>query len=193
MNYLAHIYLSGNNNDIKIGNFIGDFVKGRQYEKYSELIQKGILLHRKIDVFTDTHPVVKKSASLLKEGYNRYSGVVVDLFYDHFLAVNWSDYENVSLSEYVSNIHNLLIKNYFRLPGGVKSILPFLIRNRRLENYRYINGIEKSLSIMTRYTGMPPQVDFAIRQLELNYNVFQSDFRIFFDEVRSMVSCELVK
>lgn len=191
MNFLAHIYLSGNIPEVQIGNFIGDFVKGNKYLRYSDQIQKGIILHRKIDSFTDKHQIVKQSSSLLRDKYKRYSGVVIDLFYDHFLAANWHLYSNEPLAEYVTRIHKLFIKNYFKLPGEVKSFLPFLIRNRRLEHYQHTHGIEKALAIMTQYTSLPEHVDFAMLQLKNHYDEIQNDFMIFFDDIRNMVAKEL--
>ena len=91
MNFLAHIYLSGNNDLLKIGNFMADSIRGNSYENYPEEIKKGILLHRSIDSFTDMHPVYRKSKHRLHEKYGHYSGVIMDIFYDHFLAKNWAN------------------------------------------------------------------------------------------------------
>ena len=191
MNFLAHIYLSGNNPEIQIGNFIGDYVKGKKYENYPDLIQKGILLHRKIDDFTDRHPKVKKSSELLKENYGRYSGVIVDLYYDHFLAANWEQFSNQTLRDFVTRIHRLFLKNYFRLPGEVKSFLPFMIQSRRLENYKSFDGLEKALTIMTNYTSIPPFVSYAMSQLDKHYDEFHNDFFSFFEEVKQMALSEI--
>ena len=89
MNYLAHVYLSGTDQDLSIGNFIADHVKGKAYLDYPDSIQRGILLHRKIDHFTDSHPLFKKNVSLLFPQYRHYSRVIVDMFFDHVLAVHW--------------------------------------------------------------------------------------------------------
>jgi acyl carrier protein phosphodiesterase len=191
MNYLAHLYLSGNHPEIQMGNFIGDYVKGSRHDRYTGLVQKGILLHRKIDAFTDRHPRVKMSGDHLKLQYNRYSGVVVDLFYDHFLADNWTSYSDIPLQKFVSSVHMMLMKNYFRLPGEVRSFLPFLIKSRRLENYRHPEGIERALTIMTQYSSLPSHVDFAMDQFRIHYNDFRDDFQSFFEDVRVMVDGEL--
>ena len=193
MNFLAHLYLSGNNPEIKIGNFIGDFVKGNRYNDYADNIKTGILLHRKIDSFTDTHPCVKQSTQRVKEKYQRYSGVVTDLFYDHFLAVNWMDYSNQPLSEYVSEVNTLLIRNYFKLPGEVKRFLPFLVKSRRLETYQTAEGIRRSLTIMTNHSSLPDHVDYAMAQLEKHYEDFDRDFKTFFAEVKTMTDVALIK
>ena len=92
MNFLAHIYLSGDSRELLIGNFIGDYVKGKDYEKYPPAIQDGILLHRKIDWFTDDHSITKKAKKLVRGQYGLYAGIVIDIFYDHYLSANWDQY-----------------------------------------------------------------------------------------------------
>src|SRR5690606_38990711 len=92
MNFLSHLYLSGKSTEIIIGNFIGDFVKGAKMDDYPPEVTKGIKLHREIDFFTDNHPVVMKSKDKLRVKHGHYAGVVVDMFYDHFLAVDWESY-----------------------------------------------------------------------------------------------------
>ena len=92
MNYLAHIYLSGESDDIILGNFIGDYVKGNKHQNFPEQVAYGILLHRAIDSSTDRHPLVRECIELIRPGYGRYSGIVADVFFDHFLAANWNDY-----------------------------------------------------------------------------------------------------
>ncbi len=186
MNYLAHLYLSGETPEIRVGNFIGDYVKGNSYNKFSPQIQKGILLHRRIDEFTDKHPVVKQSSKRLNAHYGRYSGIVIDMFYDHFLAINWELYSRVELSQYVTSVHRLLLFNYFKLPTKVKRFLPFLIKSRRLENYRHISGIEKSLQIMSNYTSLPAKTGLAIEILENSYEKFNIEFKQFFPEVMKL-------
>lgn len=184
MNFLAHLYLSNNQPDVQIGNFIGDFVKGRQYERYPENVKRGILLHRHIDHFTDTHPIPHQSADRLRIHYRRYSGVLIDLFYDHYLARNWERYHHQSLHAFVNQTHKLFIRNYFNLPREVRSFLPFLIKSRRLENYRHADGIERSLTIMTNHTSLPPHVKEAMAILKEHDQAFEQEFLIFFEELR---------
>ncbi|TRX72142.1 ACP phosphodiesterase [Carboxylicivirga sp. M1479] len=191
MNFLAHLYLSGDNTGIQIGNFIGDHVKGRDYEKYAPTIRQGILLHRKIDHFTDTHPLVKQSARKLNDGYGRYSGIVMDVFYDHFLGVNWSHFSDVSLSQYVSAVHKTLLRNYFKLPANVKRFLPFMVKSRRLETYATKEGIKRSLEIMANYSSLPAETDWAMEQMDLHYQALNDEFMAFFQEARIMANEEL--
>jgi len=191
MNFLAHIYLSGNNQQIMLGNFIADYVKGNQYEKYAPEVQKGILLHRKIDGFTDKHPIVKQSAQRFKESYGRYSSVVIDVVYDHYLANAWQNYSSVPLGEFVSKTHHYLMKNYFMLPARVKGFLPFLIKSRRLENYKNLQDIERSLAIMAKNTSLPDKSEEAIEVMSNYYPLFEDEFALFFNEIRQMVHAEL--
>ncbi|NPA36662.1 MAG: DUF479 domain-containing protein [Chlorobi bacterium] len=186
MNYLAHLYLSGDDPQVRIGNFIGDYVKGNNYDKYEPGIRKGILLHRQIDHFTDNHPVVKQSAEKLYPHYGRYSGIITDMFFDHLLAAGWNDYSKTELSDFVTSVHKLLLLNYFKLPARVKGFLPFLIKNRGLENYRYISGLKRALTIMSNRSSLPAKTGTAIKILEDNYDEFKSRFNIFFPDVIDM-------
>lgn len=191
MNFLAHLYLSGDNPHIQIGNFIGDHVKGRDYEKYAPLIKQGILLHRKIDHFTDTHPIVRQSSQRLKEGYGRYAGIVTDVFYDHFLGVNWDDFSDVPLKQFVNQVHRVLMRNYFKLPNNVKRFLPFMVKSRRLETYATKEGIQRSLEIMANYSSLPNETKWAMLQMEQYYTEFNDEFRSFFKEICMMVDKEI--
>ncbi|MFT3740594.1 MAG: ACP phosphodiesterase [Breznakibacter sp.] len=187
MNFLAHLFLSGNNADVKIGNFIGDHVKGKDYERYPPNVQKGILLHRQIDWFTDRHPITKQGAERLKIAYGRYAGVVLDVFYDHFLAVNWNMFTAQPLHEFASSTYGLLARRYFALPRDVRSFVPFLIMNRRLESYARKDGLARALSIMADYTSMPNNVHLAMQVLEAHYTEFNREFLDFWKELSAEV------
>ncbi|RUT79301.1 ACP phosphodiesterase [Ancylomarina longa] len=188
MNFLAHLYLSGDSEKIKIGNFIGDYVKGKKYQNYPKEIQKGILLHRSIDAFTDKHPMVLKSANRLKKGYQRYGGVVVDIFYDHFLAKYWDQFHPIAMSKFVNNTHEILIRNYLKLPKEVKFFLPFLIKSRRLESYADLEGVSTALDIMARRTSLPDQSGFAMQILADYYQEFEAEFRSFMPDILGHIS-----
>jgi len=183
MNYLSHIYLSGESEEIKLGNFIGDFVKGQQFMKYPSDVSKGIMLHRQIDSFTDSHDIVKECIVKLRPGFGRYSGIVVDIFLDHFLAVNWNNYSFEKLSSFTKRFHAILLSNFFQLPSQVKMFLPFLIQNKRLQSYVSFEGIEKTLRIMVSHTSLPSETEFAMKILEDEYDFFNIAFNQFFPEM----------
>ncbi len=181
MNFLAHIYLSGNDDQLKLGNFIGDYVKGRAFEKYPERMQQGILLHRHIDHYTDHNEHTAATRKLLVPKYRHYAGILIDMFYDHFLAINWERYSSIPLFEFIQQFHQLLEANKEMLPGKVQHIIPSLIRNQRLYSYRQIEGIENALTIMSEYTSLPDHTSFAIEVLREHYHFFNDHFIAFFD------------
>ncbi len=183
MNYLAHLYLSGNKPDIILGNFLGDSLKGKEYLRYSKTVQKGVFLHRFIDSFTDKHQLVKNGTERLRSGYRKYAGVVVDIFYDHFLAINWSKYHHISLSEFADQMHETLSGYYFKMPPKAQQLVPFLIQSKRLVTYESFDGIEKTLKIMSIHTSLPDETEFAMEILYRKYNDFNEDFNQFFREI----------
>lgn len=190
MNYLAHLYLSGDNEATLVGNFIGDYVKGKNYTKFPINIQKGILLHRQIDSFTDKHPKFREAKKLLNGDFGLYSGIVIDLFYDHFLAKNWNIYSPLTLREFAKYSHAVLLAHFKHLPNRVQGFLPFLIQHRRLESYAESKGIQKSLEIMSRYTSLPNNSKKAISVMKSNIPYFEENFAKFMSEIVDFVSIE---
>ena len=187
MNYLAHLYLSGEDEAVLFGNFIGDYVKGNQYLQYPEKVQSGILLHRQIDFFTDRHPVVRDCGQRFKANYGRYSGIVTDVIFDHFLAIGWQQYSVYQLRQFSKNVHAILLSNFSMLPMRVKLFLPFLIQHKRLESYAGLEGIWQSLSIMGRRTSLPEEADFALEVLQEDYQLIKCEFEQFFLELIGFV------
>ena len=193
MNYLAHIYLSGEDEQLKIGNFIADSVKGRKFIGFSENVKNGIILHRAIDKFTDSHPIVKKSVRRLFPVYSHYSAVIVDILYDHFLAANWSDYSEVPLEDYVADFYDLLNENFEILPKRVKNFLPYMIRDNWLLNYATIEGIGKILFQMDQRTKNRSQMQLATKELKLYYSEFEEEFRSFFTDLENFCTEQITK
>ena len=193
MNYLAHIYLSGEDEQLKIGNFIADSVKGRKFIGFPEKVKNGIILHRAIDTFTDSHPVVKKSVHRLFPVYSHYSAVIVDILYDHFLAANWSDYSNVPLEQYVAEFYELLNNNFEILPKRVKNFLPYMIRDNWLLNYATIEGIGKILFQMDQRTKNRSKMQLATIELKLYYSEFEEEFRLFFTDLENFCTEQINK
>lgn len=184
MNFLAHIYLSGGDEELTLGNFIADSVKGKRYLRYSKGIQKGIILHRAIDYYTDTHPTVRRSISRLFPIYGHYSGVIVDILYDHFLAANWSDYSSVPLEDYVASFYDLLQKNHVLLPKNVQQFLPYMMKDNWLLSYATVKGISKILAQMNERTKGQSRMNFAVIELEEHYEDFSREFSSFFKELQ---------
>ena len=183
MNYLAHIYLSGDHELVTIGNFIADGFKGKEYKKQPKEIQIGVLLHRHIDTFTDSHPTVRKSTKRLHEKYSHYSGIIVDMLYDHFLAKNWSQYSIIPLEEYVESFYDSLEKNHQLLPLRIQKMMPYMIADNWLVSYASIEGISRALDGMNRRTKHKSSMNEAVNELEEFYSEFENEFTPFFDEL----------
>lgn len=183
MNYLAHIYLSGENDLVTIGNFIADGIKGKSYKKQPKNIQIGILLHRHIDTFTDTHETVRLSTKRLHKKYGHYSGIIVDILYDHFLAKNWNTYSEVPLEIYVNNFYNSLEEHYSILPPRIQKMMHYMIADNWLHSYKSIDGISRVLDGMNRRTKNRSSMNEAVNELEIFYKEFENEFTNFFDEL----------
>lgn len=181
MNFLAHLYLSGGDEEVLVGNFIADFVKGRLTEASgSEGIVKGIWLHRRIDHFTDTHEIVRQSKLRLRPVYHKYAGVITDMFYDHFLAVNWLAYSNVPLPEFARQTYETLERNRNWLPAGMERLLYYMAQQNWLVAYARIEGIDRALQGMARRTSFESGMEHATKALRRDYEPFQHEFKLFF-------------
>ena len=193
LNFLAHIYLSGSNKDVALGNLIGDMVKGQSYKNFPIDIKNGILLHRAIDDFTDKHAVFLHSKNMLKPYFNRYSGVVTDIYFDYFLAKNWSDYCEQDLQKYVNEMYILLIKRYAVLPIRAQRVVPMMIIRNWLGSYGDLKRLHYIFLGMHRRTKQNGAMDKAIEVLQLHHKSLEQDFQLFFKDVRKYSQEQLQK
>lgn len=166
-----------------LGNFMADSIRGRDYRHYPEGMQKGVLLHRAIDTFTDSHPIARQSSKRLHRRYRHYSMVIVDIYYDHFLARNWHAYSNTPLEEFTENFYRLLEENLEAMPETVRHMAPYMIADNWLLSYRELEGIHKVLKGLNRRTGRKSGMDQAVSELEAYYSEFEAEFTTFFDEL----------
>lgn len=187
MNFLAHIFLSGDSDLLKIGNFMADGIRGNQFDTYPLEVQKGIFLHRAIDTFTDAHPIFRESTKKLHARYHHYAGVIVDVFYDHFLAKNWSTYSNENLADFIERFYQSLKDNATILSPRTAGFMEVMFRENWLWSYRTIEGIDKILTQMDRRTKNQSQMRTATEELEKFYTEFENEFTLFFEELRAHV------
>jgi acyl carrier protein phosphodiesterase len=184
LNFLAHLYLSGDNDLIKIGNFMADGIHGKNLDSFPLDIQKGIVLHRAIDTFTDAHPIFRQSTKRLHTSYHHYSGIIVDIFYDHFLAKNWSSYSEEKLADYTARFYQSLEDNFDILTDKTQKMMPYLIAQNWILSYQTIDGIEIILEKMDNRMKQNSTMRFSVRELITYYSEFESEFTTFFEEVR---------
>lgn len=183
MNFLAHIYLSGNDELVTLGNFAADGVRGNKYKVFPLKMQMGILLHREIDTFTDAHPFFRQSTKRLHKNYGHYSGVIVDIFYDHFLAKNWNQYSDIPLTDYINAFYNSLNKHVDYLPQRYKTMAPIMIEGNWLLSYATIEGIQLVLNGMNKRTKGKSKMNEATKELVAFYEAFENEFTAFFEEL----------
>ncbi len=191
MNFLAHIYLTDGLPMETIGNFMADGIKGKKYLKYSDEIQRGILIHRWIDSYTDSHPIVKQSTKRLHAKYGHYSGVIVDILYDHFLAKNWSSYHDAPLDSYVENFYKLLQDHHHLLTGRIQKMMIPMLEQNWLLSYATLDGIATVLYNMNIRTKRRVAMDQAINDLQNHYDDFEKEFTLFFEELQQFVAIKL--
>jgi acyl carrier protein phosphodiesterase len=186
MNYLAHIYLSGDNSAYKIGGFIADFVKGKQLLDYPPDVQSGIRLHRQVDTFTDTHPCVLQMKELLRPTFGRYSGIFLDVFYDYLLAKNFDAFSATPLTKFARTFYLDMVTHYSSLPAAVKGFAWHFMLTNRLCKYAELSGVQRALEIMSTYSSLPPLSREAVEFLKQHNGVLEKNFGKFFPNLQQL-------
>lgn len=187
LNYFAHIFLSGREGQLQTGNFIGDFVKGHPGNRYPSKISEGILLHRKIDEFTDAHPVVRETVAIVRPVFGRYSAIVVDMYFDHFLAANFNRYSHQSIHLFAFRFYLVVLFNYRHLPSKVKTFIFHFVLTHRLNKYASIAGLKNSLEIMQKHKIPAFDPELIIGYLNENSNEIEKNFHRFFPDLIAFV------
>ena len=194
MNYLAHFYLSFHQEPLIIGNLLGDFARGRlehpRNAVYSDAIKTGIKLHRHIDSFTDEHAVVRACRSRLRAQFGHYSGVVIDMYFDYFLARHFSEFSPVALPHFATNIYAVLEKNRAVLPAEALPLVDSMQQYDWLTNYQYAEGMRRSFGGMSRRFAFLKGIENADEELFANEAIYEDFFRQFFPEL--VETCRLL-
>lgn len=190
MNYLAHAYLSFGNTDILLGNMMSDFVKGKKKFDYDASIQKGIMLHRFIDNYTDNHPATKEAKRYFKPAVGLYAGAFVDVVYDHFLAINDEHWQQQSLRSFSTYVYSNLTNKTAILPEKFQEMLPYMKTYDWLYNYQFKWGIEKSFEGVTRRAVYLNNAVAAFDAFNEHYNTLQDLSQVFLNDVKNFASAE---
>ena len=187
MNFLAHIYLSGDNDLIKIGNFMADGIHGKP-DNFPPDVQKGIVLHRAIDTYTDAHLIFRQGTKRLHSRYHHYAGVILDIFYDHFLAKNWKEYSSEPLSDFNQRFYRSLEDNKDILTDKTLGLMPYMIQHDWLGSYVTIDGIAHVLKQMDRRTGDKSGMRHSVDELKQYYTEYEEEFSVFFADIKQFVN-----
>jgi acyl carrier protein phosphodiesterase len=189
MNYLVHFFLAGDDDELRLGNLLGEFVKGRverfAHEGVTARMRTGIQMHRTIDAFSDRHPAVHRSKQILTPQYGRLSGVIVDMFYDHVLARRWSEHHHQPLAEYSQDVYGTLRNNLHRLPAAVHPLIDAMGRGDWLREYASQQGLERALRGMAARRPVAAKIGTAGRVLTDAFDQFSADFEAFLPDLRA--------
>lgn len=165
------------------GNFISDFLRGKEVDVYDAEITLGIQLHRTIDAYTDSHPQVAQSKERLWKKYRHYSAVIVDIFYDHFLAKNWALYAELPLADFAQKAYDDLSTFEHIFPDKVQRIFPYMVRQNWLLNYGEIDGMRQAMQGIARRASFKSNMEHAVEDLLEQYDAFDRDFQAFFPDL----------
>lgn len=190
MNFLAHLHLSDPGAESWIGSLIPDFGDKADPESYPATIYQAIVLHRRIDVFTDNHPVFARSRSRINERYRLLKGILVDMFYDHFLAKHWSGYHEKSLELFSDSVYDALRSNRMIMPVRLQRASDYMIAENWLVSYRELDGIDLVLKRMERRLSRPTVLGDGIQALVENYTEIEKDFKDFYPDLQDFVERE---
>ena len=183
MNYLAHLYLAGPEPEALLGALMGDFVKGPLASRYPAPLARALALHRRIDSFTDAHPRVAVSRARMSAPRRRFAGIMVDLFYDHFLARNWTEYASEPLHQFTGRVYTLVQLHHARLPERLQSLAPRMAEQDWLGSYRDVGAVHEALDRISRRLKRENRLEGAGVELDANYAALETDFRVFFPDV----------
>lgn len=191
MNWLAHLYLSEPDAEARLGNLLADFIKGRERQGLSPRMQHGIRCHQAIDAFTDYHPVVQRSKGRIGPEHRRFAGILIDIFYDHFLARNWACYTAMPLETFTGEVYQSLLAFAAHLPGEAGKAIQRIAAHDLLGSYQHLEGIEETLKRLSRRLAQRWQrviaLEEAIEDLRTHFDALESDFRDFFPQLQQHV------
>lgn len=185
MNFLAHAYLSFGEEEVLIGNFIGDFVKGREMKHFPFLVQAGITLHRQIDTYTDLHPLVKEVQLHLRPKHSHYSRVISDIFFDYFLAKNWSKYSSLDLKDFSQQTYGLLTQSTLPFPDSFQRMLYWMKHQDWLYAYQTHHGLQAALDGLSRRARFDSKMEQASLLLQKKEEEFELIFFEFFKDLET--------
>ncbi len=183
MNYLAHAFLADTSEEFLIVSLIGVFVKGAVRKRYSNEVTQGIIFHRKVDVFTDTHQITMESRHLISGKQRRYAGIVLDICCDHFLSRHWLTYSDTELADFISRVYEVLQKHAPILPERFQSVLPRMLQQNWLACYRSLQGVEMTLERISRRIAHNIHLKDAMQDIQKNYKSLERNFLVFFPDL----------
>jgi acyl carrier protein phosphodiesterase len=183
MNFLAHFFLSGDDDELRVGNFLGDYLRNAQVAQLPERMQDGVQLHREIDSYTDQHPQVLQGVRRLYDRHSKYAPVVVDIFYDYLLTFNWERYSQQPIRDFMQEIYQCLQRYHAVMPPPVHQYVPNMIADDWLASYGSHNGLAITFSRLRKRTSKPHLIDGALESLIQDFPLLNEEFNQFFPDI----------
>jgi acyl carrier protein phosphodiesterase len=188
MNYLAHLFLADDTPESLLGSLLGDFMKGQNILFYSDAIRQGIKRHQQVDTFTDDHPIFRQSKRRIHLERRRFSGVLVDIFYDHFLAIHWTQYSSMPLTQFTQQVYGVLDRHHAILPERLQQAVPAIISQDWLCSYQTLSGIDYALQRMSLRIKRANLLNEGIQDLNTHYSQLELDFKSFLPDLIQYVA-----
>ena len=192
MNWLAHAFLSEPDTEFRLGNLLADLVKGRDRAAMTPGFLAGVRRHQAIDAFTDTHPAARRSRARVGEGFRRATGILVDVFYDHFLALDWDRYSPEPLGAFTAQLYADIRRHPIALPDEARAAIEQMLADDRLGSYRTVDGIAAALRRVSvrlaARTGRDLGLERGVSELVAHFDGLRADFAEFFPDLRAHVS-----
>ena len=190
MNFLAHLFLSCDREELLVGNFLADFIRNKDVLDFPGPIVEGIILHRKIDSYTDNHPIVRQGVRRLYEHHSKYAPVIIDVFYDYFLSKNWSAYSDKPIRVFIREVYALLEKNLELMPEFLQPRVREMIAGDWLATYGTLEGIQYTFNRMRYRVSRPELLLGATQTMQQYEKELNKEFNLFFPDVIRYVKTE---
>ena len=183
MNFLAHLFLADRETEALLGSLMGDFVKGPLMGRHPPVLERALAQHRAVDTFTDAHPIVRTSRARVAPPHRRFAGIVVDMYYDHYLARHWDEFADEPLAVFTARVYAVLLAEEARLPDRLRRIAPSMARRDWLGSYRYVESVHAALDRMGERLKRGNGLLGAGEALMPHYAALEADFRAFFPQL----------
>ncbi|MGD8429923.1 MAG: ACP phosphodiesterase [Ectothiorhodospiraceae bacterium] len=183
MNFLAHLRVAGEDDTFRVGNLMGDFVKGRPEDRYREALARGVRLHRAVDSFSDAHPMHLRSRRRFRGPRRRVAGIAVDLAYDHYLARHWTRFSDEPLGQFTQRAYHALYRHHDELPERLQRLLPLMSGDDWLQSYVDLENVATALERMSRRLSRPNALAASTQEIRANYGALEADFLAFFPQL----------
>lgn len=193
MNYFAHLFLAQPNAESCFGNLLGDFRKNVDVNALPEAVQKGLENHYLVDRYTDAHPLTISSKQLFSKQRRRFSGIAIDVLYDHFLIKHWATYSTQSLDNFKQGVFNHLLAQHQYMPERMQNTVSHMVKHDWFAQYESLNGIERALDNIAKRIRFENNFRGSMQEIDCHLSTLEDRFLAFFPELISHVELTAIE